>query len=421
VSFGVQGRSAQWCARDLAGDNSCDGASVPASTVPHVPTPGGEERHGARKRRPACADVPPVPPADAPRRRLSGVGWLRPVRPVLTRLVAAPLLLSGGALLALTLLVLPAAAGSWAGWVLTATLVLHAGVVWAVPPRTLAGDLAAASAVLTATLAVAVSTVLVAGTLHAWAVLLGLPVIYASSMFRRAVAVASTALSCGASVAVLLLTSSDATAPEFWVDVLLVCGCLLILAVLVVHGMEHIAALLAELERTAAVDGLTGLVNRRVLDAALAASLSTARTSTSGTALVLVDLDHFKAVNDRHGHPVGDAVLQHVGAVLAAAVRSTDAVVSRFGGDELAVLLPGCPVEVARARAGDLVAAVRDAPLVLEDGTAVPLTVSVGVAHAPEHAADVRSLYAAADAALYAAKRAGRDGYAVAGGPVPAV
>jgi diguanylate cyclase (GGDEF)-like protein len=340
---------------------------------------------------------------------------LRPVRPGLTRLVAAPLLLSGGALLALTLVVLPAAAGSWAGWVLTATLVLHAGLVWAVPPRTLAGDLLAATAVLTATAAVAVSTVLVAGTLHAWAILLGLPVVYAAGMFGRGVAATATVLACAASVAVLLITSSDASEAEFWVDVLLVCGCLVILGVLVVHGMEHIAALLAELERTAAVDGLTGLVNRRVLDAALAASLSTART-TSGTALVLVDLDHFKAVNDRHGHPVGDAVLQHVGAVLAAAVRSTDAVVSRFGGDELAVLLPGCPVEVARARAGDLVAAVRDTPLVLEDGTAVPLSVSVGVAHAPEHAADVRSLYAAADAALYAAKGAGRDRFAVAGG-----
>ena len=355
-----------------------------------------------------------MPPADAPRRRLTGVGWLRPARPGLTRLVAAPLLLSGGVLLALTLLVLPAAAGSWAGWLLAATLVLHAAAVWAVPPRTLAGDLAVATAVLTATAAVAVSTVLVAGTLHAWAILLGLPVIYASSMFRRGVAAASTALACGASVAVLLITATDASAPELWVDVLLVCGCLVILAVLVVHGMEHIAALLAELERTAAVDGLTGLVNRRVLDAALAASLSTARTTT-GTALVLVDLDHFKAVNDRYGHPVGDAVLQHVGVVLAAAVRSTDAVVSRFGGDELAVLLPGCPVDVARARAEDLVAAVRDTPLELEDGTTVRLSVSVGVAHAPEHAADVRSLYSAADAALYAAKRAGRDGFAVAG------
>ncbi|SCX40454.1 diguanylate cyclase (GGDEF) domain-containing protein [Klenkia marina] len=356
-----------------------------------------------------------MPLADAPRRRAPGVPWLRPVRPGLTRLVAAPLLLSGAALLALTLVVLPAAAGSWVGWVLTATLAVHAAAVWVVPARTVAGDLVVASAVLTATAAVAVSTVLLAGTLHAWAILLGLPVIYASSMFRRAVAIAATTLACAASVAVLLITSADASAPEFWVDVALVCGCLVILAVFVVHGMEHIAALLAELERTAAVDGLTGLVNRRVLDAALAASLSTA-VAEAGTALVLVDLDHFKAVNDRHGHPVGDAVLRHVGSVLAAAVRSTDAVVSRFGGDELAVLLPGCPVDVARTRAGDLVAAVRGTPLVLEDGTTVPLSVSVGVAHAPEHAVDVRTLYSAADAALYAAKRAGRDGFAVAAG-----
>ncbi|MFC7574340.1 GGDEF domain-containing protein [Klenkia terrae] len=144
--------------------------------------------------------------------------------------------------------------------------------------------------------------------------------------------------------------------------------------------------------------------------------LTTARSAT-GTALVLVDLDHFTSVNDVHGHPVGDAVLQHVGAVLTAAVRSTDAVVSRLGGDELAVLLPGCPVEVAAGRAADLVDAVRSTPLLLADGTPLRLTVSVGVAHAPDHAADVRALYAVADAALYSAKRAGRDGFAVAGAP----
>ena len=362
---------------------------------------------------PVGARGPSATPSAA---RGRGPRWSQPVRPGLTRLVAAPLLLSGAGLLAVALVVLPPAAGSAVGWALAGALVVHAAVVWLVPVRTRAGDLAAATAAITAVAAVTVSTVLVAAGLHAWAILLALPVLYATSMFTRSAAVAVTALTCLGGSLVLLLTEAPGEGVQVAVDVLLVCGCLVILAVFVVHGMEHMAALVAELERVAAVDGLTGLVTRRVLDDAMAASLTTARSAT-GTALVLVDLDHFKSVNDVHGHPVGDAVLQHVGAVLTAAVRSTDAVVSRLGGDELAVLLPGCPVEVAASRAADLVDAVRSTPLLLADGTPLRLTVSVGVAHAPDHAADVRALYAVADAALYSAKRAGRDGFAVAGPP----
>jgi diguanylate cyclase (GGDEF)-like protein len=180
-----------------------------------------------------------------------------------------------------------------------------------------------------------------------------------------------------------------------------------------VHLEDAQAADKAELARLAAVDSLTGLVTRRVLDDALAAALSSA-ASGLGTALVVVDVDDFKAVNDGHGHPVGDDALRHLAGVLARSVRADDAVVSRMGGDELAVLLPGCSAEVAVARAAEMVAAVRAAPLRLPDGSLLPLTISVGVAQVPRHAVGLRELWTAADDALYVAKRAGRDQFAAA-------
>jgi diguanylate cyclase (GGDEF)-like protein len=123
----------------------------------------------------------------------------------------------------------------------------------------------------------------------------------------------------------------------------------------------------------------------------------------------VIDVDEFKSINDAYGHPVGDEALVHLGMVLSASVRASDAVVSRIGGDELAVVLPGCSLDTAVRRAEDLVAVVRASPLRLVDGTELAMSISVGVAHAPMHAGELRHLYVAADAALYDAKRAGRD------------
>nr|WP_255480963.1 GGDEF domain-containing protein [Quadrisphaera sp. RL12-1S] len=201
--------------------------------------------------------------------------------------------------------------------------------------------------------------------------------------------------------------------PAALTDVVFVGTTLAVVAVVLVRLLDAQEADRAELARLAAVDTLTGLVTRRVLDDALAASLRSA-ASAQGTALVLVDVDNFKAINDGHGHPVGDDALRHLARVLASSVRHDDAVVSRMGGDELAVLLTGCSAEVAALRAGELVQAVRAAPLQLVDGTQLAVTISVGVAQVPRHAVGMRELYAAADAALYEAKRAGRDQYASA-------
>ena len=102
------------------------------------------------------------------------------------------------------------------------------------------------------------------------------------------------------------------------------------------NGLQE--RLVAALQEQARVDSLTGLVNRRSFDEALESTLT--RPVGAGTALVLIDVDSFKTINDSHGHPVGDAVLVHLAEVLREQVRTDDAVLSRLGGDELAVLLP---------------------------------------------------------------------------------
>lgn len=318
-----------------------------------------------------------------------------------------------GMMLALPHLGVPAPAF---GWVVLVLFVLNGALCALAPRGSAASDLSVPLAALVAVLACSSMWGLLLGQLNAGVSLMGLPVVFAVSQLRRVAALAVTVLSCAASVAVLAVVGTWTGLRAL--DAGLACASLLMLAAAMLHHVDTSGRLVAELERVATVDGLTGLATRRVLDDSMADSLS--RFPRTGTALVLVDLDHFKSVNDRYGHPVGDAALRHVGAVLTAAVRSTDAVVGRLGGDELAVLLPGCPVGVAGARAADLVAAVRAAPLVLPDGTELRLTVSVGVAHAPEHARDVRTLYSAADSALYVVKRAGRDGCAVAAGGRPA-
>jgi diguanylate cyclase (GGDEF)-like protein len=240
---------------------------------------------------------------------------------------------------------------------------------------------------------------------------LAFPVLWAAAHLRPGAVALVTGLavvSDGVVLFRLLPVTGAVTDLVFFGTVLVV-----IAAMLVRAGDEH-ERLVAVLNQHASVDSLTGLVNRRVLDQALDRAL-TRPAGALGTSLVLVDIDCFKAINDQHGHPVGDDALVHVAGVLRTVVRAGDAVLSRMGGDELAVLLPECPPEVAVRRAEQVLTAVRGTPLALADGTLVALSVSLGVAHAPSHADGLEALYAAADAALYAAKRGGRDRVAVAG------
>jgi two-component system cell cycle response regulator len=167
--------------------------------------------------------------------------------------------------------------------------------------------------------------------------------------------------------------------------------------------------LLSEVRRLASHDSLTGLPNRRVFDDTLRREAERQLRQGQPYALVLVDVDHFKSVNDRYGHAAGDAVLRSVAQALAETCRGAD-LAARYGGEEFAVLLPGCgELGEALATAERLRAAV--ATRAREHG----VTVSAGVALAPLHAADPASLVAAADAALYRAKGAGRDRSEVAG------
>ncbi|MCI3948279.1 MAG: diguanylate cyclase [Acidimicrobiales bacterium] len=164
---------------------------------------------------------------------------------------------------------------------------------------------------------------------------------------------------------------------------------------------------LADAEWLATRDGLTGLVNRRVFDEALGWSVAAAQRRDDPLSLVLLDLDHFKAVNDGQGHLRGDEVLRAVGRALERACRSAD-VAARYGGDEFAVLLPGCPREAARTTAERL----REA--VTAEVTVARVTASAGVATLPDDAGDGEQLVAAADRALYRAKGTGRDRSAAA-------
>jgi diguanylate cyclase (GGDEF)-like protein len=165
---------------------------------------------------------------------------------------------------------------------------------------------------------------------------------------------------------------------------------------------------LGQLNRLATHDDLTGLLNRREFDRLLAAEAERAVRFGRPLSLVMFDLDHFKNVNDVHGHPAGDVVLREAAARLGAELRVVDRL-ARFGGEEFALLLVETTPSAAFEAAQRLVAAVRHQPILLPDGTALALTVSAGVAGLPAHAPDAAQLVLAADEALYAAKGAGRD------------
>lgn len=162
------------------------------------------------------------------------------------------------------------------------------------------------------------------------------------------------------------------------------------------------AWLLEQVQRLAATDGLTKIANRRTFEATLEREVARATRSSEHVSLVLVDIDHFKRLNDTHGHQAGDEVLRNVAAALSCECRDFDTP-ARYGGEEFAVVLPGCGPEEAVDIAERLRRAVSAAPSV------VPITASAGVATFPSHAADADTLVRAADEALYCSKNNGRD------------
>lgn len=163
----------------------------------------------------------------------------------------------------------------------------------------------------------------------------------------------------------------------------------------------------AELSRVAHTDALTGLPNRREVRRRFQEEASRAARHGHSFAVVLFDVDHFKQVNDQHGHAVGDTVLQGIGNVLAAAKRNED-VLGRIGGEEFLVVLLQQTREGAAEAADRLREALRAAELAA-GSTLLHMTLSGGVALYPDDGAHWDALFAAADRRLYAAKRAGRD------------
>jgi two-component system cell cycle response regulator len=180
---------------------------------------------------------------------------------------------------------------------------------------------------------------------------------------------------------------------------------------------EAIAAREA-LREQATTDALTGIANRRTILETLDKELERSRRVGSACSVILVDLDHFKRVNDTHGHAAGDAVLQHAASTLRSILRPYD-LVGRYGGEEFVVVLPGCDAEGARAAAERLRTSMASASVAVGE-TTVRVTCSLGVAvggMGTERGRD--ALLEAADAALYRAKKGGRDRVVVADLEVP--
>jgi diguanylate cyclase (GGDEF)-like protein len=173
-------------------------------------------------------------------------------------------------------------------------------------------------------------------------------------------------------------------------------------------AMSMARARQAELNELLATDLLTGLANRRKLDRTLERELTRARRFEAPMSVVMIDLDHFKRVNDTHGHPAGDAVLSAVGRTVMAELREVDAA-GRYGGEELLLVLPGTNLEGAQSAAERVRMAIANL-VVTHDDKRLRVTASAGCATLdPRKPRTAAELVQAADAALYAAKEAGRD------------
>lgn len=165
---------------------------------------------------------------------------------------------------------------------------------------------------------------------------------------------------------------------------------------------------LDELRRLATRDQLTGLLNRREFDRIIGEECERALRFGHGLGLIMTDIDHFKSINDTHGHPVGDAVLREVARRLATLVRTVDRV-ARYGGEEFGLILMQTDLASASEVARRVCATVASEPVRVNESIVLNVTVSAGVAVLPVDATTERSLVATADKALYAAKQRGRN------------
>jgi len=188
---------------------------------------------------------------------------------------------------------------------------------------------------------------------------------------------------------------------------------------LAVTVAEHIALALANLRlretlrSQSILDPLTGLFNRRYMEETLELELARAARGERAIGIILLDLDHFKPLNDSCGHDAGDALLRELAGVLKSRVRDGD-IACRYGGEEFVLILPEASLELARRRAEELREEVKRLRVSHRGRVIGPITVSLGVAAFPDHGKNSATLLHAADAALYRAKAEGRDRVTIA-------
>jgi diguanylate cyclase (GGDEF)-like protein len=232
------------------------------------------------------------------------------------------------------------------------------------------------------------------------------PVLYASYFLSLRAGLANVALIAAVypPIAISLMGGRGITPSVYLV------GTSIVTVLIVSNLRRRLQAVLQATEYEARTDTLTGLTNRRGWDEDLARETARRRVQGWQMAVLVIDLDHFKKLNDTLGHAAGDDALARVASVLRGAARQSD-VVARLGGEEFGVILPGCST-------GDAVRIAEELRHDVENqskGWAAAVTISVGVAVLPDHAADGEDLVRLADEALYAAKGSGRNRVAVSG------
>jgi diguanylate cyclase (GGDEF)-like protein len=183
-------------------------------------------------------------------------------------------------------------------------------------------------------------------------------------------------------------------------------------------GLDELIAGMQESQRLSVTDALTGLGNLRGLAESMRLEIERAARFNRALGVLVIDLDHFKAINDEYGHRAGDEVLVEFTRRVRRAIREVD-LAFRQGGEEFVILLPETDVPGSLTAARRINEAVREPDFLLETSQTVSVSVSIGVAVFPRHALTAAELLDAADHALYSAKAAGRDTFVLAGVPIP--
>jgi len=232
------------------------------------------------------------------------------------------------------------------------------------------------------------------------------PVLYASSFLNRRVIYLNLAFDIAGEALVVFLLQKPEHALSDWSAMALA---MVMTAVVVLSLRDRADQLLRVLETQAMADALTGLANRRSFDDELARAGAWARRNNGRLAVLTVDVDHFKRINDSWGHAVGDRALRAVAAAMQSVSTGDEDVVARVGGDEFVMLL-----RLDRRGAVRVAEALRTAVAAIDDLPCGPPSVSIGVAVLPDDAATVEALVMASDTALYLAKTGGRGRVAVA-------